>query len=143
MSEYEHSATVQAAADTVFQFVSDLNNLPRYLPTVQRAMPEQGERIRIEGEARGQHYEDDGFFRVDQQSQRMEWGSDGDADYSGWLTVEQQGDMRSLVTVHLSFGSREIPDQDQRIRQGLEDALSAIQQQIEARGGLHERAVEF
>ena len=143
MSKYEHSTTVQASPDTVFAFVSDVNNLPRYLPTVHSARPQSGERVHVEGEAQGHHYDDDGYMRVDQASRRMEWGSDGEDDYTGWLTVAGDGATSATVTVHLEFGEQtgdeqQISDQDARIEQGLSEALDAIRQQIE-QGGTTER----
>lgn len=137
MSTYEHSTTVQASPDAVFAFVSDVNNLPRYLPTVHSAKPQSGERVHVEGEAQGHHYDDDGYMRVDQASRRMEWGSDGEDDYTGWLTVAgDDGATSSTVTVHLEFGEQtgddqQISNQDERIEQGLSEALDAIRQQIE------------
>jgi uncharacterized protein YndB with AHSA1/START domain len=146
VSEYEHSTTVQASPDTVFAFVSDVQNLPRYLPTVHNAMRQSGDKVRVQGEAQGHSYDDDGYMRVDQASRRMEWGSDGEDDYSGWLTVAgDDGAMQSTVTVHLAFGEQtgdeqQIPNQDQRIEQGLNEALDAIREQIEQQGGSMERS---
>lgn len=140
MSTYEHSTTVQASPDTVFAFVSDVGNLPRYLPTVHSAKPQSGERVHVEGEAQGHHYDDDGYMRVDQASRRMEWGSDGEDDYTGWLTVAgDDSATNSTVTVHLEFGEQtgddqQISNQDERIEQGLNEALDAIRQQIEQQG---------
>ena len=34
MSEYHHSQRVEGSPDKVFNFVADVNNLPKYLPTV-------------------------------------------------------------------------------------------------------------
>jgi len=47
MREYEHTAVVQCNAQQVFDFVSNVSNLPRYLPTVQKAMPQGEERVRV------------------------------------------------------------------------------------------------
>lgn len=143
MSEYEQSTTVQASPDIVFTFVSDVGNLPRYLPTVKKAMPQSGERVQVQGEAQGHTYNDDGFLRVDLPSRRMEWGSDGENDYTGWLTVTgDSGASSSEVTVHLSFGANsgdeeQIRNQDERVNRGLMQALDMIRQQIE--GGHMER----
>lgn len=148
MSEYEHATTVQASPETVFAFVSDVHNLPRYLPTVHNAMPAAGGKVRVQGEAQGHPYDDDGYLRVDQASRRMEWGSDGEDDYSGWLTVTGDDAMRATVTVHLAFGEQtgdeqQIPNQDERIERGLREALDAIRQEVEQQGGSMERSAEM
>ena len=145
MSEYEHSLSVQVPPDQLFEFVSDVRNLPKYLPTVQDATRQSGERIRVKGEAAGHKYDDDGFFRVDAGRRRMEWGSDGDNHYSGWLEVaEDAGKSASQVTVHLSFEpSPELArqfeqqggDRDRDIREGMEKTLVSIKNICEGRGG--------
>jgi hypothetical protein len=47
MSGYEHTATVQAASEAVFAYVSAAQNVPHYLPTTQHAAVEEGGRGRI------------------------------------------------------------------------------------------------
>jgi len=61
MSEYEQTAIIQCRAQQVFDFVSTIDNLPRYLPTVTNAMPQDGERVRVQGEAAGHRYDSDGY----------------------------------------------------------------------------------
>lgn len=139
MSEYEHAVTVRAPADKVFEFVSNVENLPHYLPTVDSAEPQPGERVRVQGHVQGRSYDSDGYYRVITGQKRMEWGSDGENRYRGWLTVEGDG-ATSNVRVHLSFEPR--PDQirqfesqtgdaDRTIQQGLEEALQRIQMLFE------------
>ena len=142
MAEYEHTTTIQAAPDEVFRFVSDVRNLPKYLPTVQRATPDGRERVEVEGEANGHHYDSDGHFRVNQQARTMEWGADED-DYTGQLKVEGQGS-QSTIAIHLWFkargGEEQLPDQDQRVQDGLAAAMESIRNIMEGQGGKVEPA---
>lgn len=149
MKEYEQTRHIQAPRNKVFAFVSDINNLPDYLPTVRNAAMEDGERIRVQGEANGHRYDDTGFFRVDQAQQRLEWGSDGDSNYAGWLEV--QGDLTaatSTVTVHIKFDpkpelARQMEQQggrDEAINEGIKNALISIQNHCEGKGGKVESA---
>jgi len=39
-TEFEQSTTVTAAADGVFDYLSDISNVPQYLPTVKSAQPQ-------------------------------------------------------------------------------------------------------
>lgn len=52
------------------------------------ARPADGDRIdvtaRLDG---GREVEGEAWFRVDEQQQRIEWGSPGPNDYHGWLEV--------------------------------------------------------
>lgn len=145
MSEYEHTTTVNSDAKRVFGFVSDVNNLPRYLPTVTHAMPQGAERVRVQGEAAGHRYDSDGYYRVDTSRMRMEWGSDGENQYRGWLEVRNNdNDATAIVLVHLSFEPRpDIAEQYKRqsgnyhrtIQEGLENALQSIKNICEGQGG--------
>jgi len=71
MSESIHSITIEAPPEKVFEYVSDLENLPDYLPTVQNAEPEDDERVRVQGEAAGRHYDSEGYFRIDEENMRI------------------------------------------------------------------------
>ena len=101
VSEFEHSTTIDASPDDVYAFMSKVENLPKYLPTTHGAQPQQGDRVRVQGEAQGHEYDADGYFRTDKDAHRIEWGAD-EQYYSGWLEVTGQGDS-STMTVHLSF----------------------------------------
>lgn len=147
MPEYEDSLVVEAAPEAVFDFVSDIRNMPQYLPTTHHAEPQGGgERVRVQGEASGHPYDSDGWLRVDRTEFRMEWGSDGENLYTGWLEIDEGTDAEScLVTVHLSFQPK--PNQSERmaeqaggdrdlaIQRGLEAALQSIKNLCEGRGG--------
>jgi polyketide cyclase/dehydrase/lipid transport protein len=143
MSDYESIGTVQAEPDVVFAYVSEVRNLPSYLPTMQHAEAEGVGRVHIQGTARGHAYEGDGQFRVDQASRRVEWGSEGKHVYRGWLQVAPDG-QGSSVTIHLSFApgpeyAQQLDEatgsRDQTIAQVLESTLASIRNQCEGRGG--------
>lgn len=148
MAEYEHSAFVQASPEAVFDYISDVGNMPQYLPTTHHAEPQGEGRVRVQGEAKGHQYDSDGWIRVDQTEFRMEWGSDGEHHYTGWMEVEGD-EAGSEVTVHLSFEPR--PEEKERmaegagshnaaIQQGLEAALKSIKNLVEGKGGKVEPA---
>ena len=114
MAEYEQTQSVDAPADEVFAWLSDIDNLPKYLPPIKQASiqgPSEagspGRKLRLlvaipdQGE-----FESEGYFDVDEDARRMEWGAEVSRDYSGWLTVSETGAGASEVTVHLSFGER-------------------------------------
>lgn len=144
MPEYEHSITVSAAPDAVFDFVSDVHNMPRYLPTVKSAEPQGDERVRVQGQANDQSYDSDGHFHLDKAARRMEWGSDGEHAYKGWMQVTDAGSGQSQVTVHLSFAppkyvsdnlEKGTGDRDATIQEELGAALQSIQNEVEGKGG--------
>ncbi len=149
MGEYERSISINASREQIENFVSDVQNLPRYLPTTKHAEPEQGERVRVQGETpTGHHYDADGYFRIDRNTHRMEWGSDGEQRYSGRLEFQgPEGDFPTQVFVHLSFDpppqvgqamAQRTGSQEETINEGLDKALQSIKNILEGTGGKEE-----
>ena len=144
MSDYQHTVTVNSPPDTIFDFVSDVANLPKYLPTTTSAEPQGTDRVRVKGEVAGHAYDADGYFRITDSVRRIEWGADGDRKYAGWLQVEG-GDSpiatddaaRARVTVHLTFGARQggTDASDADVQRGLEASLQSIKNILEGKGG--------
>jgi uncharacterized membrane protein len=145
MSEYQRTMVIEAQADDVFDFVSDIKNLPSYLPTVRSATLQSGDRIRVQGEAGGKRYDDDGYFRIDKEARRLEWGSDGENQYSGWMQVEEGVEevFTSRVSVHLSYEpspemvrqfERQGGTRDDVINEGIDNALRSIKNLCEEKG---------
>ena len=148
MAEYERSRLVQASPDDVFAFVSESSNLATILPTVDTVERNEEGRVEVHGEVRGQTYEDDGWFRVDEARRRIEWGAD-ERTYSGWMTVAEE-DGGAQVVAHLSFApyvtatgrpiSGEPEAEPDPIEQSLEVALDSLRNLMEGRGGEEEPA---
>jgi hypothetical protein len=148
MAEYERSRLIQLSEDDVFAFVSDVNNLPIYVPTVQAVEPQKGEEVLVRGEIRGHNFADEGFFHVEPARHRVEWG-DAERTYSGSLTVAADNG-GSRVTVHLSLPpyvtpsgapvTGEDPAERQQIEASLGDSLESLRNVLEGRGGKVEPA---
>lgn len=143
--EYEDSLTIRADPLSVFNFVADVRNLPKYLPTTKNAQSQGEGRVRIQGEAQGHQYDSDGYLRRQGQDTRLEWGSD-EGYYSGSLQVRPDGD-RSVVTVHISLRGQppgadagDAPSPAQ-VQEGLRKGLESIRNHVEGRGGKEEPSV--
>jgi Polyketide cyclase / dehydrase and lipid transport len=153
MREYEQAQTIGASADEAFAWLSDVSNLPKYLPPVVGASVEgpsaegvPGQRVRATleypGEGRGT-FDAEGYLAVDKNRRRMEWGAEVERDYSGWLEVAKGADGESQVTVHLNFGKRSIepemrertPDGRDPLAEGISATLESIRRQIEEGSG--------
>ena len=112
MAEYQQTQTIGAPAGDVFAWLSDVDNLPKYLPPVTDASVEgpsaegtPGQRLRATLEyPGGGSFDSEGYFSVDEDARRLEWGAEVQRDYSGWLTVAEADGDRSEVTVHLRSG---------------------------------------
>lgn len=145
-TEFEQSITVAAPADSIFDFISEVRNAPQYMPTIKNAEPQPGERIRTQGQSGGRSFESDGHFRVNKQARRIEWGSDGENDYNGWLEVQADGGSRSQVKVHIHYAPR--PEMLQHMaerspghsfesamNEGISKTLESIKRICEGTGG--------
>lgn len=141
-TEYEKRMPIMQPPEEVFAWLSDVSNLPHYLPPIKEARtagPAEagapGEKIRLEGEIpdRGE-FESEGYLSVDESGRRLEWGAEVSRDYSGWLVVEDREDGTSEVTVHLSFGERtvegEIQEDSSPGRDSLQESLAATLESI-------------
>jgi uncharacterized protein YndB with AHSA1/START domain len=152
--EYEQSQAIDAPPEEVFAWLSDVGNLPEYLPPVVNssvvgpsAEGVPGQRIRTTLEypgGGGGTFEAEGYLAVDEGDRRMEWGAEAGCDYSGWLTVANRGEGASeVVVVHLSFGERSAePEMRERapegrdpLAEGISATLESIRRRIEEGSG--------
>jgi uncharacterized protein YndB with AHSA1/START domain len=151
--EYEQSQTINAPPKEVFAWLSDVENLPKYLPPVVDSSVEgpsaegvPGQRIRTTLEYPGEGggtFDAEGYLAVDERERRMEWGAEEGRDYSGWLTVGNHGEGGSEVVVHLSFGERsagpeireQSPEGEDPLSEGISATLESIRRQIEEGSG--------
>ena len=147
MADYQQTQTIDAPAGDVFAWLSDVSNLPKYLPPVTGASIEgpsaegtPGQRPRATLEyPNGDSFDSEGYFDIDEGARRMEWGAEVQRDYSGWLTVAEADGNRSEVTVQLSFGPRsaepeiqeEAPEGRDPLEEGISATLESIRRQIE------------
>jgi hypothetical protein len=147
VAEYERSRLMQASPDDVFAFVSDVNNLATFVPTVESAEPRAGGRVHVHGEVRRHAFDDDGWFRVDEARRRVEWGSD-EREYAGWLTIAGDNGGTQVVA-HLSMPPFVTPSGapvggeaagGEEIEESLEAALDSLRNLLEGRGGKQEPA---
>jgi len=148
--EYEQSQAIDAPPEEVFAWLSNVANLPKYLPPVVASSAEgpsaegvPGQRIRTTleypGQEEGRTFDAEGYLAVDERERRMEWGAEAGRDYSGWLTVANHREGGSEVVVHLSFGERSVerevqkraPEDRDPLAEGISATLESIRRQIE------------
>lgn len=93
---------INAAAAEVFNFVSKVENMPRYLPTVEKATRAGPGFVRIKGSANGRRYALEGRLNVDQDSLEMSWGAIERETYHGEFQVFET-DEGSELACRLEF----------------------------------------
>lgn len=145
MGDYISRTGIDRSAGEVFAFVSDIRNMPRYLPTVRQAAPKGEGRVVAEGEANGHACRSDGWMRLDRAATTMARGSDGETDYRGEMRIADSGDgrARAELRVHLtpkpglarSLRAQTTGDADTSVQEGPDAALRSIRNHCEGRGG--------
>ena len=129
MTEYRRAIDIPVSAEKAFAFVSDLNNLPRFVPTTRSAELQDGH-VHVEGLVNGQEYHDDGQIYVDPDQRLMRWGSGASA-YRGELEVSESGVGQSLVTISLHFreGGGHAPE-PQQIERSLDESIQRLKSEL-------------
>ncbi|RKT55288.1 SRPBCC family protein [Saccharothrix australiensis] len=122
MSSYEHRAAVDLAPDRLFDFLAEPKNLPRYFPELTEVDPVGGDRVHVEADLGDRHVAADGWLRVDRDRRTLSWGTPGETDYHGELSVTGQDAGRSEIVVTLHTERAGGPE----IQRSLEEAVAVL-----------------
>ncbi|TDC50028.1 SRPBCC family protein [Jiangella ureilytica] len=137
MTTYTHSAEADIAAGTLFAFLAEPTNLPRYFPQMTAAEPRGGQSVHVEADVHGEHVGSEAWIRSDPAERTLSWGAEGPDDYHGELRIDEVAAGRSRITVNL-HSVREAEGEE--VQEGLERTVAALTQvataddQAEARG---------
>lgn len=126
MTTIERSIQVSAGPDRTFDYLSEVSNLPRYMDSMTSAEKTAPEEVHVTAEVPGGgHQEGEAWFRTDADQRRIEWGSEGSSDYSGWLQVDTdpQGS-GSVVRLGLEMVHEDVDD-------GINRTLENLRRQVE------------
>jgi uncharacterized membrane protein len=133
MADFTGTTTVDASQKALFAFLSDVSNLPRYFARMTSATPGNGEEVHTTAQMPdGTTVEGDAWFRVDDSSQRIEWGSEGASEYHGAVDVRSKGDTASEVEVHVH--TTRVEPGDSGVQEGVETTLAQIKRLVEDQG---------
>ena len=93
MPTIEKTIVISADADGLFAYLSDAGHLPEYFPDITEAHADGDRHVHVEAKIPdGSTQAGEAWFHVDDDARRLEWGSDSDAGYHGWLEVGDRGD---------------------------------------------------
>jgi uncharacterized membrane protein len=127
MADFLTSAEVAAPADELFDYLSQVENLPNYFERMTSATDNGDGTITVSADIGDRVVEGEAWFEVDHATRTLSWGSEGPNDYSGQLQVT--GDETSVVEVTL----RTERVGDDEIQEGLEHTVAAIKLIMESR----------
>ncbi len=132
---------MDAPAHDVTDFVADIENMPKYMPTTKKAEAAGDERVRVQGGGDGFQYDSEGYLRRHKETGDMEWGAD-EGTYNGSMHVDTEGD-GSKVTIKLVFKGDKYKDiPSEHVNEGLHTALESIKNYVEGTGGKVKPSVE-
>ena len=126
MGDYQRSAKVKASPDSLFDYLSDVQNLPKYFSHMTSAEKSGPDEVHTTANVHGKETSGKAEFHVDKQSRQIRWSSEGPNNYHGELEVKGEG-KASEVTVKLHTERKE----GQEIEQGLQRTLDNIVKLVE------------
>ena len=107
MGQYHHAIVVRAPARAVFDYVSDVDNMARYVAHLSAARPAGGDTVHVEADVDGRREVGEGWLHVDAERRSMTWGSQGSGPYRGELRV---GDDGGNATVEIVLHTEDVDD---------------------------------
>jgi len=132
VSEYERSRTMPALPELVFDQVSDLDRLDRWLPQDLHAQVEDPPAVTVHEDRTGHDVR--ALFEVRPEQLRAEWGTRDQGSYAGWLQVAGIGSGASEVTVHLSFFDEDHAPPREAVHASLDRSLERLAEEVRMRG---------
>jgi uncharacterized membrane protein len=121
--QHEHTEHVAAPADAVYAAISDLGNLPRFVPQMTAARPAAGDRVEVDARYEGRTQHGEAAFQKDDDARRIAWSAA--SGYNGWMKVDPDGDgSRLTLFLETRYGSERDHD--------ISATLDAIRMLVEA-----------
>lgn len=121
--QHEHTEHIAAAPDAVYAAISDVDNLPRFVPQMTAARRAEGDRVEIDARYEGRDQHGEASFRADDAERKIEWSAP--SGYHGSLQVAADGD-GSRLTLFLDTRHESEREHD------IEATLDAIRMLVES-----------
>jgi uncharacterized protein YndB with AHSA1/START domain len=108
--QHEHTEHIAAPPDAVYAAISDVGNLPRFVPQMTAARAGEDDRVEVDARYHGREQRGEASFQADDERRRIEWGSP--SGYHGWMEVAPDGEGARLTlflnTVHGSESDHDV-----------------------------------
>jgi carbon monoxide dehydrogenase subunit G len=122
--QHEHTEHVAAAAGAVYAAISDVTNLPAFVPQMTAARDAVQGKIEVDARYEGREQHGEASFDRDDAARRIEWRST--SGYHGWMQVDEDGD-GSRLTLFLDTPHPSASDND------IASTLDAIRMLVESK----------
>ena len=93
--QHEHTEHIAASADAVYAAISDVGNLPSFVPQMTAARDSGDGRVEVDARYGGGEQHGEASFTKDDAVRRIEWNAA--SGYNGWMQVDEDGDSSRLT----------------------------------------------
>ena len=93
--QHEHTEHVAAQPDAVYAAISDVNNLPRFVPQLTGAKPAGDGKVAVDARYEGREQHGEATFETDDGARRIAWSTP--SGYHGWMKVDGDDDGSRLT----------------------------------------------
>jgi uncharacterized membrane protein len=128
MPDYLASIDVAAPADELFDYLSQVENLPNYFERMTAVTDNADGTISVEADLGDRVVEAEAWFEVDKDAKTLSWGSEGPNDYTGQLQVTGTG---SNAVVEVTLRTERAGGAE--IQEGLDQTVAVIKLIMESR----------
>jgi hypothetical protein len=122
--QHEHTEHVAASPEAVYTAISNVANLPRFVPQMIGVRPAGEDRVQVDARYEGHEQHGEASFDKDDAARRIEWGAA--SGYHGWMQVDEDGD-GSRLTLFLDTPHPSASDHD------VAATLDAIRMLVESK----------
>ncbi len=130
MPDYQRTASVKASADALFDYLSDIRNLPKYFSSMTSAEGAGNDEVKVTADVHGEKKTGKAKFHVDKAAKKLQWSSEGPNDYHGELEVTGQGDT-SQVAVKLHTRKTNKEEIEGGLQKTLDNVVRLVEQNAE------------
>jgi polyketide cyclase/dehydrase/lipid transport protein len=123
--DHEHTEHIAAAPDAVYAAISDVRNLPRFVPQITGAREAGGDRVEVDARYHGEERHGEAALRTDDERRRVEWETP--SGYRGWMQVDPDGG-NSRLTLFLS--TRHGAEHDHDVASTLDAIRMLVESQV-------------
>jgi hypothetical protein len=127
VGDHSGSADAGVPAGQLFDYLSEVSNLPRYFTAMTSAEPAGQDEVHVVADVDGVTREGQAWFRVDRERRHLAWGSERPDNYHGYLDVTGH-ERTSSVRVFLHTERADSGDIDR----GVAGTLAGIKRLVEA-----------
>lgn len=93
--QHEHTEHVAAPPEAVYAAISDVSNLPRFVPQMTAVRPSDGDRVEVDARYEGREQHGEASFSANDGERKIQWSAA--SGYHGWMKVDSDGEGSRLT----------------------------------------------